>query len=339
MTTATSFPGFVDLQVNGYLGIDFSSPDLTEEDCEHACREVLAHGTSAFLPTMITSPWAVYERNLPLIAQVMERPEFVGRLLGIHLEGPFLSPEPGAVGAHDQDLVQRPSTKRLERLLELAQGKVNFLTIAADAPGAEGLTRFAVDAGIAVSLGHHMATNEDLDRLAFAGASALTHLGNGVPNLLDRHRNPIWAGLANDALTAMVIADGHHLPKELLKIFLRVKGIDNFVVVSDAAPIAGCPPGRYRTLSNEVILEPSGRLHNPSKGCLVGSSATMLDCMNVMASLELLSEQQLRLIGFENPLRLLSIDPESLPTDEQLFYEEETCQFHLLEQAEADGLR
>jgi len=305
--------GFVDLQVNGFGGIDFSSPDLMRDDFLRACRTLFASGTAAFLPTVITSPAETYRRNLPLIAAAMKLPELRGRLLGIHLEGPFISPQPGAVGAHNPEWVLPPSIEFFDQLCDWADGAVRLLTIAADQPGAAELARHAVSRGVRVSLGHHLATDADLLRLADAGASALTHLGNGLPNMLPRLANPIWAGLAEDSLAAMIIADGHHLPRAALTAIVRAAGADRLIAVSDAAPLAGMPPGRYHTLGNDALLEPSGLLHNPAKGCLVGSSATIMQCMNHLASLKLLSPDELVLVGFHNPLRLIGVEAESIP--------------------------
>ena len=208
----TALPGFVDLQVNGFRGVDFSGPALSADAFARACRDLLARGTAAFLPTMITSTLDTYRRNLPLIADAICRAEFRGRLLGIHLEGPFISAEPGAVGVHDPSLVRPPDARLFDELQDLAGGCVRLLTIAAELPGAADLARHAAARGVAVSLGHQMAGELEIKRLTSAGASALTHLGNGVPNVLPRHDNPIWAGLAADGLSAMIIADGHHLP-------------------------------------------------------------------------------------------------------------------------------
>jgi len=322
-----SIPGFVDLQVNGFKGVDFSSPALTEEKFARACRAVLDRGTAAFLPTVVTSPVELYERNLPLIAAVMARDEFRGHLLGIHLEGPFISRQPGAVGAHEPEHVREPNLSLLQRLLAWADGRARLLTLAAELEGAEELARFAVSQGITVSIGHSMATAADLERLVRAGATALTHLGNGLPNVLPRHENQIWAGLANDALTAMVIADGHHLPAPVLKVFIRAKGVERTVVVSDASPVAGLPPGRYTTLGNTAILEESGRLINPEKQCLVGSSATILQCMNHLASLGFLSLNDLLAMGFTNPLRLIGADPAGVRGRTGLSYDDDRRSF------------
>ncbi|HHE71074.1 MAG TPA: N-acetylglucosamine-6-phosphate deacetylase [Chloroflexi bacterium] len=300
-------PGFVDLQVNGFMGVNFSSPDLTPAALRDAFHAIIERGTIGFLPTVISSPWPIYERNLPLIARVAREEPFRGRVLGIHIEGPFISSVPGAVGAHNPDYVVEPDVGKLEQLLGWGDGAVRLLTVAAEVPGVLPLIRYAVSRGVRVSIGHSLFDQTTLAQASAAGATALTHLGNGLPNLLPRHPNPIWAGLAADAFTAMIIADGHHLPAEVVKVMLRAKGVMRTVVVSDASPVAGLPPGEYQVLGNRAILEPSGRLYNPDKQCLVGSTATMVSCMNFLASLNLLEERQLVALGYENPLRLLGL--------------------------------
>ena len=315
--------GFVDLQMNGFRGIDFSGPDLTEEEFTRSSRALLRRGMAAFLPTVITSSEELYERNLPLIANVMRRSEFSGRILGIHVEGPFISPQPGAVGAHRTEFVREPDCDLLRRLHEWAGGTIRLLTIAAEVPGAEELARVAGALGIRVSVGHSMYDDKDLARLAAAGAVAITHLGNGLPNMIHRHHNPIWAALGNDEITVMLISDGHHLPQSALKSMIRAKGVARTIVVSDASMLAGQPPGEYYAHGNRAILEESGLLHNPDKGCLVGSSSTILECMNHLASLGLLTLEELMEVGYYNPLRLIGIDPAEVPTEPHLLYDEE----------------
>jgi len=317
-----NIPGFVDLQVNGNLGCDFNGLDLTAEGLAEGCRRLLAAGTAAFLPTLGTSPAEVYERNLPIIAAAVESDEFRGRLLGIHLEGPFLARDPGPVGAHNPDWIRDGDLDFLKRQLELAGGHVRLLTLAPEAGGAEDLARYAVSQGITVSVGHTMADRDDLARMVDAGATAFTHLGNGLPNLIHRHHNPIWAALANDDLTVMLITDGHHLPPEAIKTMIRAKGVAKTVVVSDASHLAGMPPGRYDLVDNKVILEPSGRLHNPEKQCLVGSSAIMVQCMNHLASLGIVTSEDLLAVGFHNPLRLIGMGPADLRADGAMRYDE-----------------
>lgn len=305
-------PGFVDLQVNGFMGIDFSSPDLTEDQFLFACKELISRGTVVFLPTLITSSIQTYKRNLALISRLLDQVELKANVPGIHLEGPFISADEGAIGAHNPKWVREPDTSLLDELYGWSRGKIMLLTIAAELPGAEVLCRHAIEMGITVSLGHQMALEADLDRLVSAGARSFTHLGNALPALLPRHNNPLWAGIANDELMAMVIADGYHLPPSVLKAIIRTKGVSNVIAVSDASPISGLPPGRYHTLGNDVILEESGLLHNPKTGYMVGSSVTMIDCMNYLASLNFVEKTDLYDMGFYNPLRLINIDPEEI---------------------------
>lgn len=321
----SDMPGLVDLQVNGYKGVDFSGSDLTEADFVRACRAMLAAGTTAFLPTMITSPEEVYRRNLPIMAKVIQSEEFRGRLLGVHLEGPFISPEEGARGMHNLDWIRKPDLRFFQKLIEWADGCVKLTTIAAEIEFAEELTRYAVSRGISVSLGHQMADQDDLDRLVDAGAVAITHLGNGVPAMLPRHHNPIWAGLAEDSLAAMIITDSHHLPASVVKTIVRAKGPERCVVVSDASPLAGLAPGSYPAPGlpgHKVVLTDSGQLYDPATGYLVGSSATMLQCMNWLASLRLVNAGELAAMAFYNPLGLIGLGAEDVALGPAICFDE-----------------
>jgi N-acetylglucosamine-6-phosphate deacetylase len=126
-----------------------------------------------------------------------------------------------------------------------------------------------------------------------------------MPNQVNRHHNQLLAGLAQDRLWACLITDGHHVPGYVIKMMIRAKTVDKIIVTSDASPIAGLRPGRYETLGNLAVLEKNGLLHNPQKKCLVGSSFTMLECMNYLASLKLLDEEGLLRAGYYNPLKLM----------------------------------
>ncbi|MDX1640934.1 MAG: hypothetical protein R3220_04525 [Balneolaceae bacterium] len=301
-------PGFVDLQVNGYKGVDFSSSDLTREQFIHACEELIKTGTVIFLPTIISSSDEIYQQNLKLISEVIEQTDLKIHIPGIHLEGPFISTVDGARGAHQSKWIKKPDIQFLDQLVEWSGEKIKLLTLAAELEGADKLCRHATDIGITVSLGHQKAYEPDLVRLADAGAQLLTHLGNGIPQKIDRHENSIWAGLENDNLTAMIITDGHHIPHSLIKTVIRAKGVSKTIIVSDASPIAGLPPGNYSTLGNDVILKESGRLYNPVTGYMVGSSSIMIDCMNYLASLDFVTESDLLEMGFYNPIRQLKLD-------------------------------
>jgi N-acetylglucosamine-6-phosphate deacetylase len=302
------YKGFVDLQVNGYLGIDFSQPGLTLEGVRKVTKTLVQRGTVAYCPTVITSSHETYEQNLPILAKAMTKPDLSPHLLGIHLEGPFISPKDGARGAHSLDHVCIPDSSRLERLLDLSEGQVSILTVAPELIGAEALIRYASDRDIEIFLGHHLADANAIRRACEAGATASTHLGNGIPNQLPRHTNPIWDQLAEIDLNALLITDGHHLPDSFIRVVSRVKAPEKMVVTSDSAPVAGYPPGRYQTLGQDVVLEESGRLWNPVGNHLVGSSANMLECMNYLAGLKIMSEADLCQVGYHNPLALIGKD-------------------------------
>jgi N-acetylglucosamine-6-phosphate deacetylase len=321
--------GLVDLQVNGYKGVHFSDINLTRDDFVLACRGVFEAGTTAFLPTVITSPKEVYAHNLPIMASVLQETEFRGRLLGIHIEGPFISAQNGTRGVHDERWISKPDVDYLRQLINWSDGKIKLLTIAAEPDGAERLARYAVDHGITVSLGHQMATETDLARLVRAGAVSLTHLGNGVPSMISRHENPIWAGLGNDDLIAMIITDGHHLPSSMLKTIIRTKSPERCVVVSDAVSLAGLRAGQYELLGHQVVLEEAGRLNDLTTGYLAGSSATMLQCMNHLASLDLVDTDELFAMGFDNPLSLIGLDPGDVARGRDVLFDKKNKVFHL----------
>ena len=299
--------GFVDLQINGNLGIDFSDPALTEDRFMVAAEHILAGGTEIFLPTIVTSPKEVYLRNLAVIRSACEKHGLLKQIPGVHLEGPFISNQPGAVGAHRPQCVIPPDCTFFDEIMQRSGNYVKLLTVAAEVPGVDALITHASAMGVAVSCGHQLAGSKDLAAAAKAGAKLLTHLGNGCPNLINRHNNMIWAGMANDDLTAMIITDGHHLPGDLIKCIVRVKGADRVIVTSDAAPIAGLPPGRYDDWGNVGILEPSGLYHNPEKGCLIGSSASMSDCVKFLRSLNILDEDGIEKVSRTNPLKMIGM--------------------------------
>jgi N-acetylglucosamine-6-phosphate deacetylase len=146
---------------------------------------------------------------------------------------------------------------------------------------------------------------------------------------LPRHPNPIWAGLAEDRLTAMVIADGHHIPDSLLRTVLRTKGVNRTVVVSDLSPVAGLEPGEHICFGQRVTLEPSGRVSLPGTGLLAASALPMFDAMNRLASLDWLSETDLLAIGFHNPLRLIGVSPSEVRAPTRLRFGAAALQFSL----------
>jgi N-acetylglucosamine-6-phosphate deacetylase len=298
---------YVDIQVNGYKGVDFSADDLTLDGIRSVTKALAERGTVAYCPTVCTGSMEMYKRNLPMIVESMDDP----MIAGIHLEGPFISSAPGAVGAHKVDCVRTPNVDDFKRMQEYADGKVAILTLAPEEPGADKLIEYAAGQGVAVMFGHHLADSASMARGVAAGAKGCTHVGNGLPNQIDRHKNPLWYQLACDELVGSFITDGHHLPADFIKVAFRAKGINNFIVTSDAAPLAGMEPGIYGGFGKQVEVSASGRVSVAGTPYLAGSGATMKECMAFLGSLGILSEEELYQVSFVNPLRLLGKTPES----------------------------
>ena len=318
---------FVDLQVNGILGVDFSNASISDVSCLKACNALEERGTGAFLATVITSPTESYRRALPVLAKFIGSKANRRRMLGIHLEGPFISQEDGAVGAHPKKDVAASSIDVFDELLRLCDGHLKLLTLAPEKDGAIELIRYAVKAGVKVSIGHSLATYEETMAAVEAGATLATHLGNAVPNMLHRHKNPVIAQLTSP-LKAMLIADGQHLPKEFLKLAIAAKGLDSTLVVSDSAPVAGLPPGVYEFFGTKARVCEDGAVRNLNAPTLAGSSASMLDCMNFLARELGLEEEALWRLGRENPLKALGLDPEMMELPELVEFKDGS--FHLL---------
>ena len=306
MNTAPA-PAFVDLQVNGYAGVDFSSPDLTPEKVLRAVQALRERGTAAFCPTLVSAAPATYQRNLPLLVEVMAGEP---GLLGIHMEGPFISAEDGARGVHPREHVRPPSLREFDEYYRLSQGRLRLLTLAPELPGALDLVRHAVEMGVTVSLGHTLADSRAVWAAAEAGASLATHLGNGLPLSIPRHANPLWPLLACPSLKALLITDGHHLPADFVRVVLAVKGAAGVIVTSDSSPAAGLPPGEYTFFGAPARLEADGRLHSPLTGTLAGSSAVLADCMRWLDGLGILSPEELRFVGYDNALAAMRVPPE-----------------------------
>lgn len=276
-----SGPGLIDLQVNGINGVDFNDERLTEEDVLKASHFLLSRGITSFCPTIITAPDEKVIKILEILVRSIEKYSLVAdMILGFHLEGPFLSPEDGARGAHDIRYIKAPDWDLIARFQEVAEGRILLLTLAPEWAGSTELIAQCKQHGILVSMGHSMAKGQDISAAVDAGLALSTHLGNAVPLLLPRHPNMIWEQLANDNLYAMIIADGHHIPDSFIRVVLKVKG-QKTILVSDATMYAGMPPGEYQsTIGGAVVLDEENRLSLKGAGGLLAGAAKDL-CQNV----------------------------------------------------------
>ena len=302
--------GWIDLQVNGRVGISFTGFDLTEEKVLKVVETLRDCGTGGFLATIVTCEREMAIYDLRVIASARRKYAECGRrILGVHMEGPFISSAAGYVGAHNRDLVRDPDPAAYGVWQDASGGLVRMVTICGLRKGAEAFARHVTANGTVVSLGHtEIWRTEDLDRLAAAGARTFTHLGNALPNLLPRHQNLIWSALANPHYMPMFIADGFHLPREVLHGYVRACPLERLIAVSDCTYPGGLPPGRYVRNGSVSVLEPSGFLRSPASNSLHGSSCLMRDCVRVLNSPEVgLSMSDCRRLCRENPLKLIGL--------------------------------
>jgi N-acetylglucosamine-6-phosphate deacetylase len=281
-------PGLVDLQVNGYKGIDFNAPGLTADQIEKVSVELLGKGITGYFPTLITGPRERTLELLEVIANAVRKPGLAGKLIkGIHMEGPFISREDGPRGAHPAAYCLDPDPELIKKWNEASDGLVRLVTLAPELPGSEKVIRTCREAGIAVGIGHTSADSEVIRRAVEAGASLSTHLGNGAHNILPRHPNYIWDQLAEEALYASMIADGFHLPDAVLKVFIRVKG-EKAILVSDSMSYSGMPPGVYDSpATGKVRLTTEGKLHRKGEpGTLAGSASILMDGIRKITTIQ-----------------------------------------------------
>lgn len=254
-------PGLVDIQINGYGGQEFSSLELTPARVVSIVRQHCAFGVIRVCPTLTTQSREVFDHGCRAIAAACEADSLCARsILGIHLEGPYLSPEDGPRGAHPREHCRPPSWDEFQRWQEIAAGRIRLMTLAPEWPGSAEFIAQATAAGVVIAIGHTAATAEQIRAAVDAGARLSTHLGNGAHRQLRRHPNYLWDQLAEDRLSASLIVDGHHLPREVVQTFLRAKSPERCLLVSDVSGLAGLPVGRYPSSGCELEILPDGRL-------------------------------------------------------------------------------
>lgn len=270
-------PGLVDMQVNGYAGRDFNAPSLSAATVAEAVRILWGEGVTTFLPTIITNTEAAITGNLRAVAAARAAdPRVAATAIGVHLEGPFISAEDGARGAHVPAAVRPPDWSLFTNWQEAAGGAIRLVTLAPEWSEAPAFIARCVACGVEVALGHTQADGVQIGAATAAGARLVTHFGNGIAPLLPRHPNPLWEQLARDELWVSLIGDGFHLPPSVLAVAMHVKGERAFLV-SDTVALAGLPPGEYDTpVGGRVCVTADGRLVLASDPRLLAGSVCPL---------------------------------------------------------------
>ena len=301
--------GYVDLQVNGYGGVDFNMDGLEPDDLHAACERLEADGVAGVLATFTTDRLEAMVDRIRRLVAARERDDLARRLVaGIHIEGPFISPDEGYRGAHPVDGIRPPDLGAMERLLEAAGGLTRVVTLAPEYDDGLRLTRLLAGRGVVVAAGHCNPTLEVLRAACDAGLSMFTHLSNGCAALVPRHDNIIERALSlHDRLWLCFIADGEHVPYFVLGNRLRAAGIDRACVVTDALAPAGFGPGTYRHKAFEVRVADDGVARLPD-GSLVGGAISMRQAAANLVDHVGLSPQEARRLTVTNPRRAIGLE-------------------------------
>lgn len=298
--------GLFDIQVNGFAGVDFNNSDLTPDELDHALHAMALQGVTACLPTLITAPEAVLRARLDTLDQAVANSRLGPMMVpGFHLEGPFLSPERGYIGCHPADAVVAPDPDLLDRLIRGLRRPVLMLTLAPERDGALELIRWAVARGIRVAMGHSAATAMTIARAADAGLSLSTHLGNALPQPQAKFDNPLMAQLAEDRLTACVIADGIHVPPSALKVMLRAKEPSRVILVTDATAAAAASVGNHGFAGMTIERSADGSVRLPGTSVLAGSSLCLDQAVRNLIAWRLAPPAMAVAMASDHPARLI----------------------------------
>jgi len=303
----SSAGGFIDLQVNGYGGVDFNQDDLSAGHLHSACLKLSADGVAGILATIITDHISVMADRLRRLVELRESDALAREMiLGLHIEGPFISSADGYRGAHPEDAVSPANLDEMKRLLDAGNGLTKIVTLAPEQDSGCEATKMLAEQNIIVSAGHTDASIDQLKAAIDAGLSMFTHLGNGCPLQLHRHENIIQRALSQaDQLYLSFIADGVHVPFTALGNYMRLAGLDHCVIVTDAMSAAGLGPGRHALGRWEVEVGQDLSAWAPDRSHLVGSAMTMPQVIKNLTENASLTQAEAEDLTINNPARLL----------------------------------
>ncbi len=298
-------PGFIDLQVNGGGGA-LLTEDATPEAVERMAQTYVRYGTTAIVPTVVTSGQEQMKRALSAVAEAMRTPGSGARVLGAHLEGPFISAK--RRGAHAERFLQPPSVEAFQRLLEASESALRIITLAPELEGALELIGAARERGVVVSIGHTDATHEEARAGIDAGATMATHLFNGMRPLAHRDPGIVGAVLTDQRVIAGVIPDGVHVHPSILALIVEAKGPEYVAVVTDAMSVAGGEAAAFEIYGLRVEVR-GGACYLPD-GTLAGSALTMDRAVRNMHRFGSISLREAIQMATATPASVLSLDKE-----------------------------
>ncbi len=306
---ATLAPAFFDVHIHGSAGRDVM--DASEDALAVIGRFLAQRGVGAYLATTVSAPLDKLLHSLERLAKLMQQDIPGAKPLGIHLEGPFLSH--ARRGAHATADLLTPTAALFDRMWQASNGTLRLMTIAPELPGAEEVISRAVAVGVPVSLGHSDADTAAARRGVKLGAASATHTFNAMRKLDQRDPGILGVALTEDNLFAEIICDGLHVDPAMVKLFLRAKGADRGILVTDAMSATGMPDGSYKLGELEVRVV-NGRCI-VGEDTLAGSTLTLDRAVRnftaftgapLETALLLASRNPARMIGFEGQVGSLA---------------------------------
>lgn len=298
-----------DLQVNGYAGTDFNSDSLTADALHQACKCLVVDGCDSILATFITDEIPTLERRIRRLVELREQDDLARRVItGIHIEGPFINPTKGYVGAHPAHAVKPANLDDTKRLLTAAAGLARLVTLAPEQDEDCKTTAYLASQKVIVSAGHCDPTLDQLKAACDAGLSMFTHVGNGCPVQMHRHDNIIQRALSlHDRLWLCFIPDGVHVPFFVLQNWLRSTGLERTIFVTDAISAARLGPGRYTLAGWDILIGEDLVARSPDGTHFVGSTVTVPRIKaNALGPLGM-TEEELKLVLDVNPRMALGL--------------------------------
>ena len=302
-------PALIDIQVNGFAGFDLNVATVTPEDVRAMVGALWRVGTGFLCPTVVTGAFDRICNAMRAVVQACKADASVDHaVLGIHLEGPYISAEDGPRGAHPLEHVREPDWDEFQQWQDIAEGKIAIVTLAPEKKNAIPFIEKLVADGIIVALGHTNASADDIRAAIDAGAQLSTHLGNGAHALIRRHPNYIWEQLGADELWASLIVDGHHLPPAVAKSMMRAKTLDRCILISDAVALAGMEPGIYEFAGKSVELTPDRCVRLVGTEYLAGSAIELARGIENSVRFAGISLEEAVSLATLQPMRLLNAE-------------------------------
>ena len=323
-------PAPIDIQVNGFAGFDLNVSTVTPEDVCEMVRSLWRVGTGFLCPTVVTGSFDGICNSMRAIVEACKADTLVAHaILGIHLEGPYISAEDGPRGAHPLEHVRAPDWDEFQRWQDIAEGKISIVTLAPEKKGTIPFIEKLVANGIVAALGHTNASADDIRAAIDVGAKLSTHLGNGAHALIRRHPNYIWEQLGADALWASLIVDGHHLPPSVAKSMMRAKTLDRCILVSDAVALAGMKPGIYQFAGKSVELTTERCVRLVGTEYLAGSAIELARGIENSVRFAGISLKEAVSLATLQPMRLLDAKAQVESETNLILFEWDAAQYEI----------